>query len=235
MKIVNLLFFFNGKEEECVLAVANTSDFSLENLKEWLSDGELEKLDRIGIEKRRKEFCLGRATTKKALSSFVDGLVFRNVNIINEKSGCPVIGNSDYATSISHAGDVVASLVFKGNFSFGLDIENLKRNSIKAVKSVISDGESIPDDAKSLMAAWTLKEALGKALKCGLSLPFEEFELSQFTQDTDRFSCSYAKHPEFKGGAAVYDDYSYAIAYPAGISGFQIKLMYNMMIKNMQK
>jgi phosphopantetheinyl transferase len=219
--VIDLPFFSGGKEEKCVLSIASTSDFCLEDAPIWLSENELRKFHAMGVEKRKKQYFLGRITTKKALLSFVDGFAFGKINVINKKSGCPIIENSSYSTSITHTDEIVASLVFKRKFSFGIDIENIERGRIETLKSVVFNEENIPEDSKRLTVAWTLKETLSKALCCGFSRSFEEFKLLKFSGNESIFTCSYSKHPEFKGIALIYGNNSYAIAYPTGIKGFQ--------------
>jgi phosphopantetheinyl transferase len=183
---------------------------------EDLSPDELKKINSIGLEKRKKQYYCGRMTTKMALSFFT-GLIFRDVSVINEASGCPVIQNSPYATSITHTNEIVASLVFKREFSFGIDIENVRKSAINVLRSVITVGDHVPDDLNCLTVAWTLKEALTKALKCGFRLSLEELELTLLPQSANIFSCTYAKHPEFLGKARIYHNKSYAVAYPTSI------------------
>ncbi|MDR1982330.1 MAG: 4'-phosphopantetheinyl transferase superfamily protein [Holosporaceae bacterium] len=217
---LDLPFFFNKKEEKCALSIAKTSDFCWENLCGHLSEDEFKKSNSISLEKRKRQYCLGRITTKKALHAFIASPTFKEINIINAKSGCPIIENFDYFTSISHTDEVVASLVFKKGFSFGIDIESMRENRVEALKSIMSEKECISNDLKNLTAAWTLKEALSKALQCGFHMPFEEFKLSKFSENDQIFSCLYSKHPEFKGVALIYENNFYAIAYPANIEGF---------------
>ncbi|MDR2645887.1 MAG: 4'-phosphopantetheinyl transferase superfamily protein [Holosporaceae bacterium] len=177
----------------------------------------MKKIYSIGSEKRKKQYYCGRMVTKKALSFFTNGLIFRDVSVINEASGHPVIQNSYYATSITHTNEIVASLVFKIEFSFGIDIENIRKNAINALRSVITVGDHVPDDLNCLTVAWTLKEALSKALKFGFRLPREELELILIPQSANIFSCVYTKHPQFLGKARIYHDKSCAIAYPTNI------------------
>jgi phosphopantetheinyl transferase (holo-ACP synthase) len=216
IETLDIPFFYDGKKEKCALAVAVGSDFCPEDFRDSLSHDEFKKLSTAGIEKRKKQFCLGRITTKTALSCF-QRIVFGDINVKNEESGCPVIENFPYATSITHTDEVVASLVFKNEFSFGLDVEELREKALDALGYVVFDREQIPQNLECLTAAWTLKESLSKALKCGFGLPLEEFELFQFLQNGDAFSCSYAKHPEFKGAAFMRNETSYAVAYPSNI------------------
>lgn len=201
------------------MAVANFSDFREERIREYLSDSELDRLRSIQLEKRQREYVLGRLTTKMALASLTNNLKFRDVSVLNEASGSPVIraplDHGDYGTSIAHTDEIVVSLVFQREFSFGIDIENLGRKSRSALKYIARGGETIPEDSESSMVAWTLKESLGKALKCGLRCP-EELVLAQLQRKDSVFFCSYRKHPEFGGIARIYGNYSLAITYPLG-------------------
>ncbi|MDR2782184.1 MAG: 4'-phosphopantetheinyl transferase superfamily protein [Holosporaceae bacterium] len=213
VNVVDIPFFYEGKKEKCALAIAFAEE--AKNFYELLSIDELDKLSSIKLEKIRKQYCLGRILTKKALSSFVGDFAFNNVSVLNEESGCPIIKCSDYATSITHTNETVASLVFKRKFSFGIDIESLREKARNALRSIIVDEESIPDDLENITIAWTLKESLSKALKTGFRLPFSELELSFFSQKENVFTCSYKKHPEFSGIAIFHNNKSFALTYPS--------------------
>jgi 4'-phosphopantetheinyl transferase len=217
IKSLKLSFYTGKNEKKCVLSIARPSYFRSDNTWEGLSPDELKKIDSIGLEKRKKQYYCGRMTTKKALSFFTNELIFRDVSVINEASGCPVIQNSRYATSITHTHEIVASIVFKKEFSFGIDVENVRKNAVGALRSVITTDDHVPDNLSCLTVAWTLKEALAKALKCGFRLPREELELTLLPQSANIFSCAYTKHPEFQGRARIYHNKSCAIAYPTDI------------------
>ena len=204
--------------------------FNLENIEEWLSDKELESANSFGIEKRKKQYCLGRITTKKALSLFTNEVIFKDISVVNEKSGYPIIKNSLYSTSITHADEIVASLVFKKEFSFGIDVQDIRARAIKIMKYITSDGEQIPNNPESLTMAWTMKESLSKALKCGFRIPFEELELVDLFQKENIFFCSYAKHREFKGIALVAGNSSFAITYQAEFEAFSQIFYKNILI-----
>jgi 4'-phosphopantetheinyl transferase EntD len=216
IKTLDIPFFLDGKKEKCALSIADGANFRLEDFKGYLSEIELKKLSSAGIDKRKIEFGLGRITTKTALSSF-QRIVFGEVNIINEKFGRPIIEGSDYSTTITHTNKIVASLVFRNEFSFGIDIEGLRENSMDALRYVVFERERIPDNLECLTAAWTLKESLVKALKLNFYLSLDELELSNFCGYKDFFTCSYVRRPEFNGIALIYGDRMYAAAYRSNI------------------
>jgi phosphopantetheinyl transferase (holo-ACP synthase) len=193
-----------------------------------MSADELKKFHSVGSEKVKRQYCLGRILTKKALSSFVGDFAFGDVSVLNEKNGCPFIRSSEYvieyAVSITHTNDVVAALVFKNDFSFGTDIESPREKAKEALEAILTEKEPIMRDLKNLTIAWTLKESLSKALNSGFYLPFDEFEISDISRDGDIFTCSYKKHPEFRGTAIFCDGNSFSFTYPSDVypdfSGF---------------
>jgi phosphopantetheinyl transferase len=213
MEVCCLHLPFNEGSAECVLTLASPWDVIPQNYEELLSDKELERLRSIVSEKRRREYVLGRIITKNALSTLVGKIKHQDVSTLNETSGCPVIVNSDYAVSISHSGGLVASLVFEKRHSFGIDVECISEKNIRAAAHVTSEQEPVPRNPEHLIIAWTLKEALSKALKCGFYRSFDEFSLSWFAQSSKICHCSYANHPEFFGIACLTCDYSFAVSY----------------------
>jgi phosphopantetheinyl transferase (holo-ACP synthase) len=209
-------FFFEEKQEKCVLAVVRAIDFCPGDWEKYLSVAESERLRSISCEKVKIQYCLGRAAAKKALGLLVGEMAYRDINIRNEKSGRPIIESTDYSVSIAHTDEIAAGLVYRNEFSFGIDIEKIRKNRRAALERAVSGGGLTPvNDLRSLTVVWSLKEALSKALKCGFRLSFEEFEPAGLSGNEEFFACSYARHPEFGGLATVCGENVFAAAFPS--------------------
>ncbi|MDR3187014.1 MAG: 4'-phosphopantetheinyl transferase superfamily protein [Holosporaceae bacterium] len=205
-------FCYGAKESACGLAVMKTSDFSAFSYEKWLSKPELEKFDSLGSEKTKIQFACGRIASKIALGIFEDAAP-SDIDIANEESGRPVIHSSDYGVSISHSEKWIAALVFQKEFVFGIDVEQMRENRRNALKYVNRNPEPIPDDLKSLTVAWTMKEALSKALQLGFNLPFEDLAIADFSVKNDVFECEFTKYGALRGWAILYENISLAMAY----------------------
>jgi phosphopantetheinyl transferase (holo-ACP synthase) len=155
---------------------------------------------------------------KKALIELDSSLKLSEISIVNERSGYPAIENSNYCVSITHTNEIAASLVFPKEFSLGIDIEDIKRS--ENIKRIIT--ESVPNTPEFLTAAWTLKESLSKALKCGFSKPTNVFELSALTKEDNFFVCLYKQHSDFQGIAVVHGPYLLAITYPKSLESTEM-------------
>jgi phosphopantetheinyl transferase len=214
VKLFEFSFRYEKKEERGALAAVRFGEFSTEDAEMYLSDYELKRMRSIGCEKVRNQYFFGRVAAKKAVGLLADESEYRSLVIENDKFGCPTIENCDYSVSLTHTSGIAVGLACGKRFAFGIDVEEIRANRWNALKRVTSPKEPISNDLRSLTAIWTLKESLGKALKCGFRVPFEEFELSELSGNGEFFSCSYAKHPEFSGWAVIIENTSYAATFP---------------------
>ncbi|MDR1375835.1 MAG: 4'-phosphopantetheinyl transferase superfamily protein [Holosporaceae bacterium] len=207
--IFRIPFLCEEERKACGLAVMRVSDFSEFLSAKWLSKPEEKKFNSISSEKIKIQFACGRVAAKAALGIFED-IAPSNVEIANEANGRPIICNSAYGVSISHSGEWIACLVFPKEFLFGIDVEQMRSNRRNALK-YMSGEELIPDNLQNLTVAWTLKEALSKALKLGFYVPFEELAISHFSGKNGVFECEFTKRQTFKGLAIFCGNTSLAI------------------------
>jgi phosphopantetheinyl transferase len=209
--VFRMPFSCAGIESACGLAMMKASDFGRFSCKAWLSKSELKRFDAIGSEKIKVQFACGRVASKIALGIFED-VAPSDVDIVNEESGRPIINNSGYGVSISHCEEWIVSLIFPKEFVFGVDVEQVRGNRCNALKYINSDSEQIPDNLQSLTVAWTMKEALSKALKRGFNLSFEDLTMAGFSEKNGVFECEFTKYEALRGLAIFYGNISLAIA-----------------------
>jgi 4'-phosphopantetheinyl transferase len=215
---VKISFLHKKQPAVCVLSLVSSDNYSKLNCKRYLSKEEILKAGTFTSEKARLHFVLGRIATKKALKVLDDirpqqAGASNEINIKNTDNGNPVIENSEYCASISHSQNTAVSLVFRSEFSFGVDIDYIRENRTNALKYINREDEPIQNNISELTVAWTMKEALAKALKCGFNCPFEELEISEFIKKNHTFECQFAKHKNFVGTAILHKNKSLAIAY----------------------
>ena len=94
--------------------------------------------------------------------------------------------------TISHCDEIAVALAFPSGHPMGVDIEQIDAERLVTIRSQMSSVER--DWARSAGAdelalstlIWTAKEALSKALTCGLMSPMEIFNLSDFYPLGDR-------------------------------------------------
>jgi 4'-phosphopantetheinyl transferase len=207
-------FSSGGKDSACGLALVETRDFNQFSPEKWLSISELERFNSIGSEKIKIQFACGRMAAKTALAIF-ENVARSNVDvdIANDGNGKPIVSNSAYEVSISHSGEWSVGLAFPKEFAFGVDVEQMRENRLNALKYINHESEPIPNNLQSLTVAWTMKEALSKALGLGFNLPFQELAIANFWGKDCIFECEFTKHKAFRGLAISYGNISLAMVY----------------------
>ena len=160
----------------------------------WLSAQEKMDLSRMGSSRRRTEFLSGRALLRRALLEV--GVPDGNWEVGASRGGKPVLVAAPASPfhsplpdfSISHgAGMVVCAVAAKG--CVGMDIERIsprRATWAEFARRVLHPVEERAlanlDETlrwQGLYRAWTLKEAIGKALGLGLALPFREVAIAK--------------------------------------------------------
>lgn len=205
------IYFHNDCAEE--MGVLSLADMSADYFdSDILSPIELEISQTMGAEKRQREFLFGRIIAKHGLKKLCN-LQSNSIDIIKEENGRPIIKNSDYAVTISHTKNIIISFVFHKKNIFGIDVEMVRLNKMHTIKRILSDSESSHDDIQTLTAIWTLKESLSKAIGCGFTVPFENFEISNLKKDGHIIQCSYNKHKNFCGLAICNEKISFAFSF----------------------
>jgi putative holo-[acyl-carrier-protein] synthase len=116
--ISKLLIFF-----DMVLVVSNTSKFMIKDLKKFLKEEELEKLDAYKSEVAKINFAVSRSLLNKAFEMILD-IPIENVVVLRDRYNKPYIKNkSGVKFNISHTdGFVVIGFSKK---EFGIDIEKV--------------------------------------------------------------------------------------------------------------
>jgi 4'-phosphopantetheinyl transferase len=103
----------------------------------------------------------------------------------------PVVKYSSVETpelTIAHCHDAAVAIAFQTGHPIGVDLEFIEGN-----KSQVLEGQFTPvelqrlkllqeTDEDSYYFLWTAKEALSKAIKCGLTVPFEVLEVKEIVQ-----------------------------------------------------
>lgn len=149
--------------------------FDPEHLESWeslLSTAEAERLQGFTRLKRRQEFVLGRAAARMLLAERLDIIPGDVLLDVAESGAVDVIG-SDLHISIAHSGDhAVAAAAPR---FVGVDIEAIVPRHAELHRYMLHPEEynlleALPlDTERSHILCWTLKEAVLKAMRVGLS------------------------------------------------------------------
>lgn len=172
--ISELLIFF-----DMVLVASNTSKFMIKDLKKFLKEEELEKLDAYKSEVAKINFTVSRSLLNKAFEMILD-IPIENVVVLRDKYNKPYIKNkSGVKFNISHTdGFVVIGFSKK---ELGIDIE--KVNDGFAFEDILENCftsreiKNIGSNTSMFYRYWTAKEAYLKYEGHGLMRNPKEIEV----------------------------------------------------------
>jgi 4'-phosphopantetheinyl transferase len=123
--------------------------------------------------------------------------------------------------TITHSNGTAVAIACQAGHIMGIDIEKLSPDKTDALKSQLTENEiniakeSGLNSATTFNQIWTIKEALSKALKCGLTTPFKLLEISKPELKTPgKITCYFKNFGQYKGYSWAINDYAFSIVLP---------------------
>lgn len=188
---------------------------------EVLSKSELVKYESFKVKRGRQNFLLGRYAAKQAYVSMTCKNRFTDIEIRNGIFNQPFFPcDSKFDVSITHSALIAGAVVFDRAYPLGLDIEYIDESKLEVLKMTAENNEMltvvVTNKLIALTLLWCLKEALSKAIKTGVTIPFKLLETANLIRDADRgfFLCEFKNFPQYRGLAKVKSNYVVALAYP---------------------
>lgn len=187
---------------------------------------EMEYFSKLKFEKRRKSFLLGRFCAKKAFSSMVSGVRPRDIRIDKGIFDQPLLRHPlarNMQVSISHCDDIGAALVFPESHPMGIDVERIDPGRGDVIEGQLVDSEmeilkSAPRSKDAMLALmWTVKEALSKVMKTGLTAPLSIYEISAIESKNTCVVSSFKNFGQYKAFSFHNGEYVFSIAGPRQI------------------
>lgn len=197
----------------CMSECSNILNFDLEKI---LSNSEYLAYTSFKIDKSKLSFLLGRYSAKQAflLSSNDDTTDLKDIQIENGIFGQPILHSKYLDISIAHSDNIGIGLVFDKKYPMGVDVELIDSSQKNEIKNMTKYTEINSMSIENLISAWTMKEALSKILRCGLTIPFELLEIRQEQIKETCFRCTYANFPQYQGIAQIIGQHIVAVAFP---------------------
>ncbi len=161
------------------IVIARDRRQSLSALFAQLSGGEREHADRLPTARQRRHFALGRLAAHAAVGRVLnDAAAGASIEVVNGQRREPLVRvnvlASDVSVSIAHSGWLGAACAWRnsdgGCYAAGMDIEQVRVNQVFENSYAFSRREQklLADAAEGAeiagLAAWTVKEAVWKAL-----------------------------------------------------------------------
>ena len=166
----------------------------LHHLAEFLAPSEAAYFAGLRYLRRQQSFLLGRYAAKLALQHALEEVDLKAIEIGRGVFEQPLVSHSSAKTpgvTISHCEEIAVALAFPTGHPMGVDIERIDPDRMTAIRSQLSAVEyrwacADADEISLGTLIWTAKEALSKALTCGLMSPVEILNLSEFYPLGDR-------------------------------------------------
>ncbi|MBL1275220.1 MAG: 4'-phosphopantetheinyl transferase superfamily protein [Ectothiorhodospiraceae bacterium] len=194
----------------------------------WFHPSEWSRVNALKVEKRRKEFVLGRCACKLATSAYLEEPHLEHLVINAGIFGQPILrflSNHHPELSITHTDTVALAVASEQGCPIGLDIEKLTDRNTDFLAEHITQRDLrllaglTPNVNHAYFRAWTIKEALSKVLRCGITIPFALLELEPPTLiDANSFYCEYRNFPQYRCYSWSLGQYLIAIVAPRNVS-----------------
>jgi 4'-phosphopantetheinyl transferase len=176
-------------------ALARDYPALLDQFGEFLTSKEAAYFAELRFLRRRQSFLLGRYAAKLALLRLLKATNPKAIEIGRGVFEQPLISYLSARApdvTISHCDEIAVALAFPSGHPMGVDIEQIDPDRLVTIQSQMSPVErewarsAGADELAFSTLIWTAKEALSKALLCGLMSPMEIFNLAEFYPLGDR-------------------------------------------------
>jgi 4'-phosphopantetheinyl transferase len=138
------------------------------------------------------------------------------------------------AVTISHAGEFAVAIAHDHGHVMGVDVERTTSVDHALLETILTAAEQrllaqVPNKAADLLTgAWTIKEALSKALRCGLTVPLRLLELGRVDVAADgSLQSEFVNFTQFKCRTWIRGGHVLSIALPRKtVLGFDEHLVF---------
>lgn len=197
-----------------------------ENPSSILHAEELKYFQSLTALKRKKDFLLGRYAAKRALLELAPGLGMVWIHIQPGVFQQPVVNANGYehlSVCITHSGHHAAAIAFPTGHPVGIDMEWHEDAHIETLSTQVSQQElpldssqfKIQTEVERYTRVWTVKEALSKILKCGLTTPFSIFEITpDSVKETGIWTGGFENFHQYRFISIASSNTSFAIVHP---------------------
>lgn len=189
----------------------------------FLHPKEFEYYFHLEFERRVKSYLTGRYVAKRAVSFLVGEDSLERICIEQGILHHPVVNianTTNVQVSITHCDDLAAAIAFSEELPMGIDIERISvdRNKVLETQMTVKESNllsSLPYSYEtSLTLFWTVKEALSKILKTGLTTSFHIYEISQVEARDGVVYSLFENFPQYRTASFILGDYVCSITYP---------------------
>lgn len=222
-----LQFVDHGFCFESSLCLVKANFFTLQKkAKYFLHPEEITLLNRFVSEKRKYSYLLGRYAAKQAFTHSALSISPSDVLIKSGSFYQPVVfyPKGNLHITLAHCGQSAICLTFSETHPMGIDLEEITMDKNFAITSKFSSHEkcflSTRDFCyeKGALLLWTLKEALSKALRTGLTSPLKIYEVINIQTHDNCWVSQFKYFPQYQGYSFLIGNLICSLVYPQHIS-----------------
>lgn len=173
---------------------------------------------------RRQSLLAGRRAAKDALGLLAPELGRRDIRILPGLFGQPVVtvpGRANVQVTLAHSGEAALAVAHPEACPMGVDLERFVPAHLGALREQTTAREreavraALPgDEGLPLLLLWSLKEALSKALRTGLTVPFTLLEVIHLSPVPGGVTAQFANFAQYEGIAFAADPFVAAVVRP---------------------
>lgn len=180
-------------------APAEAYDDLIGRLPAILTEAEQADFAAFGFERRKRSWLLGRYAAKRAAAAYlgIDPEALHRLEVVRGVFGQPLLrfAHCDAPRlGISHTSGWAVGLAHPPGHPLAIDLEDVHTAHRAAIVRQLSEEERLWTDSAPggepepglLTLLWTAREALSKAVGCGLTVPFHLMETTERTYLADR-------------------------------------------------
>ncbi|WP_052360696.1 4'-phosphopantetheinyl transferase family protein [Oceanobacillus manasiensis] len=203
------------------------------NLVQTLSIDELKEYNTHKYKKRMVEYSFGRYIAKKSVIHFLKNKNLNEITIGRGVFNQPVVYSSEDSkrlqVSISHVNNIAVSIVFPEEHPMGIDIEKISDDKLEALSKQLSDNEKTLlyltnlEKSEGFTLLWTVKEAISKVMKTGLTVPLSIFSVKSIEKVNGGYISEFDQFLQYKVFSWIIDTYICSICMPR-YSSFTINI-----------
>jgi len=227
-----LLTFYS--EQNTFKAQLCLSTSALHSLKKeathFLTAEEQDYFSTLLYECHQHSYLLGRYCAKQAAANY-NNLPITQLHNIQIKAGIfqqPLIQGKNISNTqitLSHCDDLAIALAFPDTIILGIDLETIKPHKATTMQSQMTAFEL--DIVKqlfpttkftlSLALLWTVKEALSKALRVGLTIPFEMLAIETIQAKNHVWISEFQHFMQYQAVSFQLDEFICSLVFPKSL------------------
>lgn len=192
----------------------------------FLHSKEMEYYNTLCFPKRQYSYLLGRYCVKEALKQMCPDIDSKKILLENGVFGQPFIESPSNSLkthiTLSHTNAIAVAIAFPEEYPMGIDIEYINPQIEQILLEQLTDKEkesialnAAPSRATYYTLYWTLKEALSKTLRTGMTVPFILYAVKNLCCYYNYWVADFEHFTQYQAVSfLVADHYVCSIVYP---------------------